>query len=80
MLVSEAKRDEVAESGRVVCIVKQDSVVRTCRLKDEAYIDREQSITNCLIGDERRTTELRQTYLCPCDSFTQHTHTYRVPQ
>ena len=62
----DAECDEVAKAWRVVGVVKQDSIVETCCLEDESYVDSEECITDCLVGYERRATELRQTNLCAC--------------
>jgi len=77
VLISDAERDEVTEAGSVVGVVKQYSIVASCRLEHKPYVDRVQRVTNCLVCDERRTTELRQTDLCSCDRQTAQTVCYK---
>jgi len=69
--VADAERDEVAESGRVVRVVEQYSVVVAGRLEHEPNVDREQGVSNRVVRYERRTIELGQTDPRTCQ---QHTH------
>ena len=59
--IAETHSDEVAEPGRVVGVIEQQSVVGAGGFEHETHDDAVEGVTDRLVRDERRTIELRKT-------------------
>jgi len=46
MSIADAERDEISESGRVVSVVEEDTVIVAGRLEHQSYVNREEGVTN----------------------------------